>query len=201
MIQITDWWITTLPEPAGCIVFSIVTKLLRIAPANVDRLIFDRLQKFDGSRILIGVFRIKTHLDEAMLSVVFWNLQKRPRSEIVGRMARERAADLVILTECDEDDDLMLQSLRDATGKQFRNVDDLSEKVRIFSSLPISMVRPHSNSLCGRISIQRIILAKTEFLLVAVHLVSKLNRTDSDQLQDAIELSTQIKNAEKYFNH
>ena len=136
-----------------------------------------------------------------MLSIVFWNLQKRPRSEIVGRMARERAADLVILTECDEDDDLMLQSLRDATGKQFRNVDDLSEKVRVFSCLPISMVRPYSNSACGRISIQRIVLAKTEFLLVAVHLVSKLNRTDSDQLSDAIELSTQIKTAEKYFNH
>ena len=138
-------------------------KAFTIAPANVDRLIFDRLQKFDGSRILIGVFRIKTHLDEAMLSVVFWNLKKRPRSEIVGRMARERAADLVILTECDEDDDLMLQSLRDSTGKQFRNMDDLSQKVRVFSCLPISMVRPYSNSACGRISIQRIVLAKTEF--------------------------------------
>ena len=136
-----------------------------------------------------------------MISIVFWNVNRKDRADIVGQLARTRNADIVILAECNQDHDLVLRSLSEKTGRPFANCNPLSERLRIYSSLAENTVRPVVDELAGRLSVFRVVLAKTDFLLATVHLHSKLNRTDEDQQSTAQQLAQRLRAIEERFYH
>ena len=136
-----------------------------------------------------------------MLSFLFWNLMKLPRAELVAKAAHEHQADIVVLAECMATDSEVLHALVEMTGRRFIKPEAISGKVRVFSSLPVESVRPVADDFTGRVTIRRVILQHTDFLLVAAHLPSKVNRSDSDQLQTAQRMAVRIRDAEREFDH
>ena len=126
---------------------------------------------------------------------------KRPLAELIGKAAMNTAADVVLLAECEQPENEILAALNHQTGKTFHNAHPLSIKIRVYSSLTAGTIHPVAVYDNGRISIQRLILERTDILLVAVHLPSKMNRDDSDQVQEAVGLSSNIRRAELDYGH
>jgi len=73
-----------------------------------------------------------------MLSVLFWNVQKKPLLDRVARLVRAHAVDVVVLAECAQTDAELLASLNGGGGKQFVTPPRGENRLRVATALPAS---------------------------------------------------------------
>lgn len=138
---------------------------------------------------------------DLMLSFLFWNLKKLHRTDLVAAATLEHAVNFVLLAECVTPTGELLAALAATTGRRFHRTEACSEKVRVFSCLPESSIHPVFEDSFGHVTIQRIVLRKTDTLLVSVHLPSKLNYSEADQTQFTQRVAQRIRDAEKFYGH
>ena len=124
-----------------------------------------------------------------MLSVLFWNVQKKPLLDRVARIVAAHAVDVVVLAECAQTDAELLAALSAGGGKQFVCPRRFTDKFRIAFSSPIRRLPPVRDSVGGHMSIYEAkFRSKAPLLLAAVHLPSKQANRDSVVQEIAGEL-------------
>jgi exonuclease III len=132
---------------------------------------------------------------------LFWNIDHRPLQNLVGDLADEHQADIVILAECSINPATMISELTSAGLKDFVYPYSQSRDIRIFSRLRDSPVIPVADDPNNHVTVRRIAIGlDRDILLVAVHLLSKLMEEKTqdfgvDQLLHIIERE------EKHFEH
>lgn len=134
-----------------------------------------------------------------MPGFLFWNLKNKPLQREVAALARERAADIIVLAEYGGTDVEMLAALGNSS---FEAIPVLGcERLRIFAAVPkyrFAILEERSH-----FTIQRLVSPRNRSLtVVAVHLQSKLHRTPEDQLTFAMKvICPAIQEVEKREGH
>lgn len=130
-----------------------------------------------------------------MLSFLFWNINKKPIDALISELANEHSIDIIVLAESNIAHSEILKSLNSVNKPKFHHAKGNSTKTVIYTKFSPSFVVALSES--KRISIRRISLpARKNFLLVAVHMPSKMFFRDLDLEYEFIELSSMIKKVE-----
>ncbi len=87
-----------------------------------------------------------------MLTVLFWNLQKKPLLHRVARIAVANAVDVVLLTECAQTDDELLAALNGDESGPFRLPRRFNNRFRVVSHFPKTRFREVFTDASGRLS-------------------------------------------------
>ncbi len=137
-----------------------------------------------------------------MLNFLFWNLQKKNRDEQVAQLARECAADVICLAECDAISTNLISQLNEANGFLFaENRPYEAGKVRLLSHFSDLEFHPVFGSPYGRMTIWRLFLQDTDVLLAVIHFQSKINWEGDDQYEQMQVLARNIREIECQFEH
>ena len=135
------------------------------------------------------------------ITFLFWNVNRRPLAPLVAEIAREKSVDVVILAESDGDDTAYIESLTNQTGRAFNKPYANSDKIDVFTHLPRDSVRPVYDHASRRMTVRRLVLEKTDLLLVALHFQSKVNWSDQDQAGEAGNLCREVCRLEDEHGH
>jgi hypothetical protein len=132
---------------------------------------------------------------------LFWNLHCKPLEELLKLLLEEHAPDVVILAECEIPLLVLRTLLRTQKSIRYRLLeDDPSPKLVFLSRLPKKAIKLVSDT--GGVAVRRIFSPLgEEFLLVAVHLSSKLRLDSEEQSLLATRLPHIIGDAEKKVKH
>jgi len=143
-------------------------------------------------------------MSKTSVAFLFWNLQERPRTDVVVRLTQVHDVDVVILAECAIPGIDLVGSLKERVDHRFHKPWSLSvdSKLTILSRLSQEALQPVSDDNMGRVALRRLIVGPAEFLLGAVHLTSKAaNWTELDQAQEAQIVAGLVRDAEKEAGH
>jgi len=131
---------------------------------------------------------------------LFWNVNRKPLSPVVAELADEHRADIVVLAEAGDDPATLLQDLNAKETGGFHFPIGLSSYVTIYTRFSRDFLRPVFES--DRVSIRRLTLpARSELLIAAVHLPSKLRWSSASQSFECGELARQISLEEDRAGH
>jgi len=118
------------------------------------------------------------------MNILFWNTNKKDLSSAIAEIAHLRDIDIIILCEYGMDDFALL-NLLNSSQSNYEISDSLGcEKIKIFTKL-------NSDNLSIVSEARRWMIRKVEeadtspFLLVAAHLVSKMNSNDESQFVES----------------
>jgi hypothetical protein len=133
-----------------------------------------------------------------------WNLKRRPLERLVAELARSRDSDVIILLECDISIPELLLTLNDGIRPTFHyaptTIVPSEEGIKIFKRFSTDFIRPVRDA--RRHTIRRLILpARTDIILAAVHLPSKLTWSDTSQHFECAELARTITDVERQVGH
>lgn len=135
-----------------------------------------------------------------MLTILFWNLNRRPLTHLIHALVREHDVDVVVLAETDIREATLLSALGSARKRAYYRAPGAPTRLKILTRFPSQYVRPVVDS--GGIAIRQLIPPLgDDFLLVAVHLSSKLYQTDQDQAFISARLSRLIDRTEQAVGH
>ncbi|MFN0124353.1 MAG: endonuclease/exonuclease/phosphatase family protein [Blastocatellia bacterium] len=135
-----------------------------------------------------------------MTKFLFWNINKRPLEQLVADLVSEHQVDVLILAECIIPVGRMLETLNPGTTSEFHATYSECEKIQIYTRFSGRFIEPLFES--GRFTIRRIRLPlRTEILVAAVHLPSKLYWTDHSQNLECSELARTIREVEENVGH
>lgn len=128
---------------------------------------------------------------------LFWNVKKNPVGAILSKIVEGHSVDVVILAEC-RDPGAILSDLNDATGNQFHL--PVSPRCRVV--IYTRFLREHIETAHSEdfFTVRLISLPGTSpILLAALHLPSKLHKTDSQEYQSfvASQVSERIRKVER----
>ncbi|MCX7411556.1 MAG: endonuclease/exonuclease/phosphatase family protein [Planctomycetales bacterium] len=132
---------------------------------------------------------------------LFWNMGNQPRADVAVQLVQQHAVDVLMLTECDIDDNHLTQQLAVSTGVRFHRPWSQSTRIRIFTRMPQNQVREVQFDPSNRMTISRLIFAKTDILLAVLHLPSKVNWSDEDQREEVQRYAREIRSAERRHGH
>jgi exonuclease III len=127
---------------------------------------------------------------------LFWNVKKNPVGPILSKIVEAHNVDVVILAEC-RDSGVILSELNGATDNQFHLPDGPGPRVVIYTRFFRKHIKTaHSED---SFTIRLITLPNPPILLVAVHLPSKLLKTDSQEYQSIVasKISARIRQVER----
>lgn len=135
------------------------------------------------------------------MKILFWNTNNKDLTSELAELASLRRLDIIILCEYSMDDFRLLKKLNSKKKQGIYKVSNCvsCEKIKIFTKINLSLINVVQES--KRWTIRKIehVLYET-FLLVAVHLPSKVNFSDSDQLLEATVFRDSIDKAKKNSN-
>jgi endonuclease/exonuclease/phosphatase (EEP) superfamily protein YafD len=135
-----------------------------------------------------------------MPTLLFWNLNRRSLDRQVGLLARQHKADIVILAEAGTAVEDTLDGLNTEATSLFSQDPGHSDRLRILSRFPRQSVTPISDR--SRVSIRQYAPPiGAAFLVVAVHLPSKLHQDQNDQYLACAHLAKDIQRAEQQGHH
>jgi exonuclease III len=127
---------------------------------------------------------------------LFWNVKKKPVGPLLSRIVEAHIVDVVILAEC-HDAGVVLSDLNRASGNQFHLPVSPQCRVVIYTRFLRKYVETaHSEDF---FTVRLISLPETKpILLAALHLPSKLHKTDSQEYQSfvASQVSEKIRKVE-----
>ena len=125
---------------------------------------------------------------------LFWNVKKNPIGPILLKIVQEHSVEIVILAEC-SDPDAILVDLNSEAKYPFHLTDSQGTRVVIYTSFSPEFINTtHSDKF---FTIRHISLPlKKELLLAAMHLESKLHRSDVHRWGKARDVSTRIRQVE-----
>lgn len=131
---------------------------------------------------------------------LFWNVNRKPLAGVVADLADANQVDVIILAECETEPAIMLRALNEGRRGGFHLPPGLSKRVMIFTRFSRDFLIPTFEH--DRLSIRRLALpARSELLLVAVHLPSKLHWSNESQAFECTELARLIANEEDRAGH
>lgn len=126
------------------------------------------------------------------ISFLFWNVARRPLEERVARIAAAHAVDVVILAEC-KTAAVVTRSLNAEHPGTFRSVAGSGERLRLFTRLPGGVIQALLRApLDAWLGFRVVVPAGPELILFAAHLPSKLYTDETDRLEDARKLATDV---------
>lgn len=134
-----------------------------------------------------------------MLKFLFWNVGKKSIGNLVGSIAAERDIDLIVLAECSTP----LETLRELNRTSPRNYfhsPSLTGKIHTYSCLPQGSITPLVEYSGLAIHQVHPPIGK-DFLLVGVHLPSKMHMNSDDQLLECTTLVRKITSFEQRVGH
>ncbi len=136
-----------------------------------------------------------------MAKFLFWNLQGKPVTENIVRLARRHDVDMLMFAEFSLSPADLLSALNaDGQGNYHYAPSPGCQKVHIFPRFADRFLPIAEES--NRVTIRRLILPNSpEVLLVVVHLVSKLRYSDASQTEEAKELARTVRDAEDRAGH
>jgi len=131
---------------------------------------------------------------------LFWNINRKPLAGVVADLAEEHKADVIVLAECDIDSATMLMTLNRRERGQFHLPPGKNRAIHIFTRFSRDFLQLLHDD--NRFTIRRSSLpARSELLLVAVHLRSKLHQSDESQKFACATLVRTIEEKEKQVGH
>jgi endonuclease/exonuclease/phosphatase family metal-dependent hydrolase len=132
--------------------------------------------------------------------IAFWNINKRNRQGVIGDLVREYAVDIVALAECEIEESYLLYRLNVGQERKYYRVDVLPSRVKIYSRYDADRFKPIRDS--GGVTIRHLSLPGGEgVLLVAVHLPSRLYRSEGEQYINTAEVAEKVVEAEHIVGH
>jgi exonuclease III len=137
-----------------------------------------------------------------MTSFLFWNVMKKDLRTLITGAVVERDVDILLLAECGVSDGDMTASLKAATNRDYSALSFDTDKVRVFTRLPVTQWKRRQRDALARMVIWSIAVGRHPgILLAAVHFVSKNNTSPSEQAMLAAELAKEIKRVEESVGH
>ena len=131
------------------------------------------------------------------MTILFWNTYRKNLSHLVGAIAADQDADIVILAENGAGMSASLLGLNECRcGGPYKFEFSASRRLSIFSRLPHGHIRPVFDEGGVGIRLVKPIIGP-EFLLVAVHLPSKREYTTRDQAALCPRIRAHIATAEQ----
>ncbi len=136
-----------------------------------------------------------------MISILFWNVSKKPLQAFIKNIAKSSDLDLLLLVEFGIEPGILLQELNEDEDSKFFYLPKIGcEKVEIFSKFPVEFISTIYDE--SRITVRSISLPGIDdFLLAIAHLPSKLHWNDNDQVFGCIDLINAVNFAEKEVGH
>lgn len=136
----------------------------------------------------------------AVVTFLFWNINKRPLTNIIAKLIRAHNVDILIITESEIRDIDILKSAKAESGTTFTiTCPEFPTRVKIYSRLS-RFVKPVMDF--PGVAIRRLMLpVGNDVLFVAAHLPSKLYQTEHDQLFACTRLAKAIDEAESRVRH
>ena len=121
-----------------------------------------------------------------MLTVLFWNIQKKPLLHRVARMATAHGVDVVLLTECEQTDSELLAALNGGGKEPYRCPIRRNDRFRVASKFPASVFGERFTDASRRLSVYELKTRPAEPLLIGlVHLVSPAQWGDREHRNGA----------------
>ena len=134
------------------------------------------------------------------MNLLFWNLNKKDLLGELPALTRQYDVDILILAESNLADVSVLTALNSGQKRNFLLPLNLSERLSIYTRFIRKSVIPVSDA--GGISIKHIVPPLgPDFILVAVHLPSKLHFNEIDHTMLSVRLSEMICEAEQKVGH
>lgn len=136
-----------------------------------------------------------------MVNFIFWNLNRKPLTESIVKLARIHGADYLLFAESPYSDAELLNMLNEPGSADFFYLPTGEcQKIQIYSRIPPEQHRIilESNRLTIR---EAALLGRQPFLFATTHFPSKLHWSKNSQAFECSELSTRIKKAEEIAGH
>ncbi len=143
---------------------------------------------------------VSTSVDEG-ITCLFWNVSRRDRQDLIGRLAARRHIDVVVLAEHAGDSNSMLGALRREADGSFVEPPSETPRLQLFARRPTLDLREVYGDASGRVTIRVLRYQDTEFLFAAAHLPSKVNWSREDQTAEMQVLADQIRDEESRRGH
>ena len=135
-----------------------------------------------------------------MVTFLFWNLNKKPRQEIVARLAHRHEVDVVMLAECAIAPATMLQTLNPRGTGAYHLAPGECAKVVVYTRFDSSFIRPVHEE--HRFTIRALELpARTDILLAVTHLRSALYQRADSQAFGCVEFGRTVRDVEERQQH
>jgi hypothetical protein len=127
---------------------------------------------------------------------LFWNIKKNPVGQIVSQIVRQHDVEVVILAECRDRAEILVNLNLNATTKNlFHLTESQRTRIVIYTRFAPRYIKTAHSSIF--FTVRRIILPeKRELLLAAMHLESRLRRRDSHLVSKARIVSARIRQVE-----
>ncbi|MGA2882350.1 MAG: endonuclease/exonuclease/phosphatase family protein [Bryobacteraceae bacterium] len=131
---------------------------------------------------------------------LFWNINRKAVAQVVAELAMTLKVDVVILAESAISPSSLLATLNSAAGSGFHLSSGVSKGITILTRFSREFLRPVFES--DHVSMGRLMLpARSEILLAAVHLPSKLYWSNESQSFECVELARRIAEEEDRLGH
>src|ERR1700722_628543 len=135
-----------------------------------------------------------------MVSIAFWNLNRRPLQDLLATLVKSHAVDLLVLAENTIAPSIVLASLNQVCPGYKTRPWSICTKISVFTRFHASFLQPTEED--ERFLICNLRLpARTEILLAMAHLSSKASFDDHSQLAECQLLSKGIRDAESKAGH
>ena len=127
------------------------------------------------------------------VSFLFWNVYGRSLETRIARIAATHSVDVLMLAECPTSPATLLAALNASGTGAYCFPDNLSSKIKVFTRFPKAALVDQFNDISGRLTIRRLrLFTSLDIYLCIVHLASKVNYSEVDQLLLATEILKDI---------
>jgi hypothetical protein len=131
---------------------------------------------------------------------LFWNINRKPLAQVVAELADEHQVDIIVLAESATSAGSLQRELNSGNWALFHLPHGLSRSLTFFTRFSTEFLQPVFES--DRVSIRRLALpARSEVLVAAAHLPSKLHWSSESQPYECVELAQRIVDAENRAGH
>jgi hypothetical protein len=146
-----------------------------------------------------------------MVSFLFWNLMgnqtatwhvRAPHLRTrLSRMASVFGVDVLLCVESGFEAAELLAALNQGAGQTYSLAQNLNQRIQVITRLPPDRVVSQFDSADGRLTIRRLVTAKTDLLLAVLHFQSQMNWTPTDQAFQATALQDDLVRTEELVGH
>jgi hypothetical protein len=145
------------------------------------------------------------------LTVLFWNYNSErgdtrrrlssdvEKAELLARLAQCHSADVIVLTECTVDEQVLLAALQ-VVDAGYELPLNPHERFRFFTRFPGSYLKPSHGD--DRVSVRRLQMSgHTEILLAAIHYLDRRNHSKDRQWREIGGHKKTVQEAEEHAGH
>lgn len=146
-----------------------------------------------------------------MTSFLFWNLRGHQEATwadrapnlrtCINRLARTCGVDVFLFVESAFDPAELIASLNRARAGKYALPSNPNQRIQVITRLPPTNVVSQFDSVDGRLSIRRLLMADTDILLAVLHFQSQMHWTTTDRAFQATVVQEDIVRTEETVGH